>query len=1009
MSHMKLWGAAVCCVGCFVVFKMKQQSGAVLAVMRAMAMVGSSSSAKSSKEDTTSTYTIVSPLFEQDLNITSVISDITFVELSTTIMRIEVKEEILMQLTRNLYKPRTIPNEQQCILQSINGIIVRKESNFIYTFVGFLDIPNYFIHSFFHGGLLVSKSFCDGATPYSIPFSEERDNQDATSYRKQCFRAYIEGTGLFTSRSRGEYYCIFKNNGKLMACSKNKLYSLNDTTSSSERSDELDLYTREALLFIYSVSGIDFEKLSKGDNVSNHTEHSYVLACVRNKTSVFHNSGYSNHSNDGSNYGSNYGSNGSFYDVHYITSSLSSSFYLSQFKRKEKPIFFREDVEKKNVPCSNPLWMKHFIGFNRNIGNSNDTSSDGRYLKEHHSLEVYLTDLRTTVVFSTEREFIIDMLTLESTQIFDVYKKILLFYKDKVLNYRQYQIKWNDRYSTPHDLAKDLFPKCNELLMITEKYQNATASNGEIDVKLVRGFIRKLFGNKTLIHIVKEKVEKQITAGECFYEIPNVTGRVGRIYISQYENVFVGTKCYGTISKTIDSALYNIRFLCNVNNNSSNRSTSSNGGNGNNSSSNGGSNRGSEGSNGGSVLYLEPSSVTVAISSVKDKIVSFIYTLVTQCQMKGSLDLDEANEASKSLTSQASSASHKSIEDIKRKLENEIQYEQNILLLKSKVHSHRQRTVVIRQEIEKGKVMTVTSEDTKMSLEDELKFLELTIRDEEAYLEKEGRPLDTEYTRVMMEIQTINDLIETRTNPNERKRLSDEKLLLEAQLKEMLPEASNIERKQKELERLKFQEATTKFDKTSPINRVRIPDPLLEKIILKIEYDQDVTISIGEIEEYIQSLGRKSDEFVCSVHSNKGITVEEDVDNFVIRSSLLGETFTIPQWFKLVSVYDEVDVVRTINDFEQMNVKRFDKTLQPSMLCLLFAQYGYDYTYFESLPSNSLERSDYLFKLYRTMVNWKKETLIDLKSNNDKHEEPLSYVSMLNDNEYNWKPLLHLK
>ena len=548
--------------------------------------------------------------------------------------------------------------------------------------------------------------------------------------------------------------------------------------------------------------------------------------------------------------------------------------------------------------------------------------------------------------------------------------------------------------------------------MITEKHQASSAVTlGGCDDKLLRGFMRKLFGNKTLIHIVKEKVEKQITPGECFYEISD-TGRVGRIYVSQYENVYIGTKCYCTISKTIESVLYNLRFLCNVDSVKVNNKTSS-------------------------ILTVEPSSIMISISSLKDKIVTFIHTLVTQFQMRGTLDLEEANEICKSpeLVGVAFTAK---LNEQKKKVEEEIEHEKTILELKLKVNGHHQRKVVLLQEIANGKVAVVSSQETTMKPEDELEFLNATISEEENYLQRQGRSLDPEYTRLIIELRTITDLIETRTNINERNRLNTEKALIEAQLKDMMPEVAAIAIKEKELERLKFLEKmtldpTTRADttgksevtrrtdglgrvilssgleKTLPINRVRIPDALLEKIILKIEYNQDVTISISEIEEYIQSLGRKSDEFTCSINSSKGITIEEDVDSIIVRSSLVGESFTIPPSFKLVSVYDEVDVVRTISDFETPNVKRFDRTIQSSMLYLLFSQYGYDYYLYENLPPNSLERSEYLFKLYKMMIEWKKEVLIDpLSSDNSEDKEPLWYVSMLSDTDYNWKPLLEL-
>ena len=158
----------------------------------------------------TASYKITAPHQEWEINIGNVMNDISFYRYNETLFRIELKPETLHCLTEELFKPRFITCDTQRIRQAINGMVVRsinvKDSGYI--FVGYLKTPNYFI-GILNNRMLVSKSFSHDPketkpeTPadeieeidYSVPFTERKESE--RNYRKQCFRAYLEGVGNF--------------------------------------------------------------------------------------------------------------------------------------------------------------------------------------------------------------------------------------------------------------------------------------------------------------------------------------------------------------------------------------------------------------------------------------------------------------------------------------------------------------------------------------------------------------------------------------------------------------------------------------------------------------------------------------------------------------------------------------------------------------------------------------------------------------------------------------------
>jgi hypothetical protein len=926
------------------------------------------------------TTKIVAPNGEWEINITPVLSDIKFYSYGSNLFRIEIKPEILTLITKDLFKPRTIPSDRQVLLQKIEGLVIKLANlaTNTYTFVGYMEIPGRFIHTFFHNGMLISKSFnVDRSThqnddvvenlertDYSIPFSEERsEGKDLKNYRKQCFRAYLEGVGYFSSRSRGEYYCIFRLSGKRVAISRSKLYTLGSDS-------ELDLYTREALNFIYSIAGYDIEKNQRGDHVSNHTETTYVLACVRNKTNVFHHKRSMTFTNETlaklqnefrlttsdtkdmpSFMTQDATWNSEIPDVHYINSNLPSCFYLKELKRIDLHLHLgsfengEQRTEVKKVPYPNPLWVNHYVGASRNltleqrrIGNP---TYDGG---EFHSTEVYLSDLMTTVVYSTEKEFLIDMLTLESSDIFHVAKKIKLFHEQKTLVTNQYCVKWPERYSSALELATDLFRDKHELLSLLEPIGTSLP----IEDKALRGFIRALYNGKTPVKFVKEKVERQLAAGEYF------TNKGTRLYLSQYENFYIGTTCYCSFTKTVESVPYTLRFVVSVNEHT---------------------------------LKVVPSSITISISSSRDKIVKFANSLVVQRKKKGAIDIEEAYRSStvsaESLTQDFSAEN--------KKLEEEIELGLKRLSIRSKLNN-----LILEQKRLEAKIAKLeeqiasTSDTIKREHRDQLEqrkadgehlgrlsFVNMSIAEYETYLgySDEEKAIQEYVVELESAIEEMTETFDTRTNLEQKEKIKSQveaaKVVLVSErdkLKHFGRPETSIEDKKAHLERNQQLSRISAIDETSPINRVRIPKELLEKIILIVEHGcKDVQISLTEVEEYTEMLNKKSNEFTCSVFSMRDITFETDMEDVIIvRSGLLEETFTIQSSYELVPNYGEVELERPMNEFSISNVKRYEELLRKPMLYMLFTCYGFDYFFYEQLTSK-FEKSSYLFNFYTSV------------------------------------------
>ena len=802
---------------------------------------------------------------EREMNITSVLDELLFYtypgQVSATqgvILRIDLKPATLYRLTEELYKPRCIENDSQRIIQEVAGMIVRQEEQGVYIFIGYINTLNYFIRTFYNNSMLVSKSFVSDAVrdenetgfeqnDYSIPFSgrrnyDECDEESMETYRMECFNAYINEVWNFSSRSRGEYYCCFNEGNKLLAASRTKLHDLKTI------SDDLDLYTREALLCMFAATGINIEKFLRGEYILNHTTTTYFQCCVRNKTSIFHKV-YRGRDDD------------PLYDVEFINSSIPAPFSLSAYKpdayrKNSNTLFFNTfvdgssetDADKKTVPCQKPLWVKHFIGYGKNF--PGDTKHDWSTEREYGSLELYLVDLMTKVVMCSDKEYLIDMLAMQSSDVRHVARIINELWTNKTVQYRQYTIDWPERYASVTELASDLFGRMTnyaELLYLLTfiPSPSSTSPLPVVDVRLIRGFIRKLYDNNTLVRIVKEKVEKQLAQGEYTYVRE---GGNGRIILSQYENYMIWKKCCAMISKTLKGELYRVKFACDVEKD---------------------------------ILKVIPSTMSIFISSTQEKIVKFIYSLVIQREKDGMLNLAEAFK----------------------------------------------NTTIVNPASEYANEISV-----------------------------------------------------------------NKKRFAEAENEEML-------------KRMAYLERIVNLDRTSPIYRVRIPNALLEKIILYIEFRKNVEISLTEIEEYAELLNKKTDEFSCSVPSTFGITVESDVsDNIVVRSDLLEEVFYIPSSFKLIPNEQEADIMKPIDDFNVTNVMKFRGNINKQRLHTLFSLCGLDYYFYQTQELSDVGRSSYLLRLYKALVNdnGKSINLGFLTASEADNDDLITYEC--NEEDFDWKP-----
>lgn len=531
------------------------------------------------------------------------------------IFRVCLTEKALEDLTRELYKPRMIPQESAKTLHVVNGMLVRKTESGQFVFVGYLRPPSFYLQTTFTENGLFTKSYaknepCPGddtlaMIDYSVPFGEPdvRPQQETVARR---MTAYIENIESFTTRPRGEYFCIFRVPGgsqgrsQLVACSQTELFSLEPNALTGR-------HTENALLFIYGIAGLNVERLRSKENTSNHTETSYIVICDQGPLNVFHRPGRR------------------LFDICYINSSLQARFFLNAYKPKTFELFAREDVnasDDKKIPYSDPRWMRYFTGYQEFLSKrpklqaqekkwvEEGTHAHGNEKLEYGAIEVYDSFFMTNIVFCTEREFLIDMLTSESSDVFSVAKRLTDFFQKGELKVKQYSIKWPQGFADARELAEDLFHnrKLNILL------DNNNRQKPTMD--LLKAFILAIFRMKenmpeTLVHLVKEKVTKPFAAGE--HQFTRENGQSGRIHVSGYEMLSIDTKCTTFVSKNVGGNSYLIKFACSVNNNGKK-----------------------------TTLVADLDDFSMQIVASHEKIVNFLFALLKQTMKSGQYDIRSA-------------------------------------------------------------------------------------------------------------------------------------------------------------------------------------------------------------------------------------------------------------------------------------------------------------------------------------------------------------------------------
>jgi hypothetical protein len=583
---------------------------------------------------------------KQEIHLQSLEKYISFMKYSDSnpligdLFRIELTSETLISLTQDLFRPHsTFRNES---LQKLNGMIVR-DTGYSYQFVGFARQPSFLIPTRYGTNGLQSTPYTrplitgntlnndDPKSPisslpfdeidYSVPHKSAVLNNDRitidTQQLRASFLAYAQNTGSYFSRSRGAYYCVFIYGKELVCCDSQKLYFL-------DKHSELDLYTREALLFIWGVSGFNSDRFINNELISNHTQNSYVLASVRNKLNVFHNS------------------ETPIFDVHYIDSNDNHNFYLLEFMRKTHIRHFKDEETHENldvnspsktIPCCRPLWFESFVGhssFIRQWDTHNKRPHKFELTQEYSSLVVYDTNLKTNIIYCNERDFLIEMLTIESSDVISVRDRIVDFFNHKRLFTNQYVIEWPMKYKSPFDMARDLFR--NEVLFYLLRDKKPMPSNistltkafmlwlyrkdlSNTTISRVRASKLQLVVNNSLpVRIVKERVEKPLMTGEHTF---NDNGKSARIHLLPHEGFLnsgttLSSKCYSLLRKTINGLPFTFKLLCQIT---------------------------------GKRLVVdcnEPDYLRVSISSQQKKIIRYVFSLLSQMAEKGSLDLKEA-------------------------------------------------------------------------------------------------------------------------------------------------------------------------------------------------------------------------------------------------------------------------------------------------------------------------------------------------------------------------------
>ncbi len=478
------------------------------------------------------------------------------------LFRIQVKDDAMTDLTRTLYKPKTIPDETAKTLHTVNGMLIRltKASASVaegryatdregrvsterervlniyeaqYVFVGYVDQPAFFIRCHFgeHGIYAISNheehtKVSDSdvkAHDYSIPFDPDH-SEDAScsdySEQQQCnlcrarMSAYANNVESFTNRVRGNYFCIFRYNRTIYAADRHQVFSL-------PIDDPRPSYNKKACMLIYALAGFNLGNLLKGDITSNHTETSFVVACVRDPLSVF-------------------ATGKTECEVFYVKSSLSADFYLTEymprtFKMYERKNLVDEDgrtIDAGVVPYPDNRWFRNFVGHTRYVSRKRRLQAaeiqrrqkEGRHPDQLSSIVVYDGFLNEQIVFCTEHDFVIEMLTLDGDNVFDVRDRLLRFYRDGQIKAGQYTLGWPPEFTDPADLASKLF-KNSKLNRLLDLKSVSPTPSGE----LLKAIIVAIYGGIPVASI-REKVKRPLSLGMNVFSYPD--GQHGRLNIS---------------------------------------------------------------------------------------------------------------------------------------------------------------------------------------------------------------------------------------------------------------------------------------------------------------------------------------------------------------------------------------------------------------------------------------------------------------------------------------------
>lgn len=344
-----------------------------------------------------------------------------------------------------------------------NMIVVQKNEN-DFVFVGQINKPEFFVETEAQGEYLSSKMFKEN--PLSIPIEN----------MKNPLYSYIKITSCVHTRQRGKYYCIFysisNNIIKIYAASENSVYNI----TPNDNDDTLDKYTKDSLLYIFALSKIVFNDEKK----SNHYQNTFITASVRKPDDVFFNKI-------------------PLYDVTFITGNIVTPLYIHQHLRKK--LINHKFIKGENItiPYPNVIWPPYFSEY------KGHESSNEKY----GSLEIYSELQKTNIVFCNRTNFIIEALTHDSLNIYDVVDKILMLYNKGTIAFGQYVVHEKMSKMDIINFVDKNFKNKYLSQLIDISFEKHKQPNFEMEKKLKSVYLYNLF-QKLYEHYVVNKSNKNI-------------------------------------------------------------------------------------------------------------------------------------------------------------------------------------------------------------------------------------------------------------------------------------------------------------------------------------------------------------------------------------------------------------------------------------------------------------------------------------------------------------------